>query len=130
MEDEQCKGESDHVSGPFSSFACCWSGRARAHAHDDVGRAIESQYGVYPDFATTLRVEYIGHRVALAAGLPNTTFHIFDGNETQRRSHCPMDASLSPAAWRPLLTDDELAFVFGHELTHVKEHHAFIRTSK
>ena len=93
-----------------------------AHA-DDVGSQLEKQYGLYPDFATNLRVQYIGNRLALAAGLPNETFKVFNDKDLNAMA-LPDGRVYITSKMATLVTDDELAFVIGHELTHVKEKHA------
>jgi Zn-dependent protease with chaperone function len=89
----------------------------------DTGKAIEDQYGLYPDYAATLRVQIIGQRLAQAAGLPNIEFQIFNDNELNAMA-LPDGRVYVTSRMATEVTDDELAFVLGHELTHVKEGHA------
>lgn len=94
-----------------------------ARAAGDVGEQIRTQYGYYPDFAATMRVQLIGNRLALAAGLPQASFQIFNSRDLNAMA-LPDGRIYITSMMATLVTDDELAFVVGHELTHVKEGHA------
>jgi len=85
--------------------------------------SIERKYGLDPDFATNLRVEMIGHRLADADELPNINFHIFKSGELNAFAMPDGNIYITSAMAR-LATDAELAFVIGHEMTHVKEQHS------
>lgn len=89
----------------------------------DYGQTIAQQYGYYPDFAATLRVQLIGKRLALAAGLPQAEFQIFNERELNAMA-LPDGRIFVTSLMATSVTDDELAFVLGHELTHIKEKHA------
>lgn len=86
-------------------------------------QTIESQYGLYPDFAANWRVEYIGHRLARAAGLANINFRVFNEKDLNAMA-VPDGRVYVTSRMATLVTDDELAFVLGHELTHLKEKHS------
>ncbi|HEY3376998.1 MAG TPA: M48 family metallopeptidase [Armatimonadota bacterium] len=90
---------------------------------DEITNQIDYRLGLYPDFATNLRVEYIGHRIALAAGLTNNTFKVYNDKALNAMA-LPDGRVYITSKMATLVTDDELAFVIGHELTHVKEKHA------
>lgn len=90
---------------------------------EDIGVTIARDYGYYPDFATDLRVQYVGNRLAQAAGLPNTTFTTFNDSELNAMA-LPDGRVFITSRMATQVTDDELAFVLGHELTHVREKHA------
>jgi putative metalloprotease len=95
----------------------------------DYAQEIEKKYGLYPDFAATMRVQLIGNRLALAVGLPQASFQIFNNRELNAMAF-PDGRIYITSMMATLVTDDELAFVLGHELTHVKEGHAKNQMSK
>lgn len=90
---------------------------------DAFEQSMAKQYGFYPDFAANLRVQYIGHRLALAAGLPNLSFKIFNDKDLNAMA-LPDGRVFITSRMATVTPDDELAFVIGHEITHVKEQHA------
>ncbi|MHB9132521.1 MAG: M48 family metallopeptidase [Armatimonadota bacterium] len=92
-------------------------------AAGDPGLDVENQYGLYPDFAANLRVQMIGHRIALAAETPQASFKIFN-NKDLNAFALPDGRIYITSLMATLVTDDELAYVLGHEITHVKEGHA------
>jgi len=89
----------------------------------DPGEAMEKANGLDPDFAANMRVEMIGQRVALAAGQSNIRFAIFNDRELNAFA-LPDGRIYITSLMAHAVTDDELAFVLGHEITHVKEGHA------
>ncbi|MHB9110461.1 MAG: M48 family metallopeptidase [Armatimonadota bacterium] len=89
----------------------------------DPGGAVEKANGLDPDFATNLRVEMIGQRVALAAGQSNIHFAVYNDKELNAFA-LPDGRIYVTSLMAHAVTDDELAFVLGHEITHVKEGHA------
>ncbi|HOS43741.1 MAG TPA: M48 family metallopeptidase, partial [Armatimonadota bacterium] len=99
-----------------------------AHA-GDYAQELQQKFGLYPDFKATLRVQVIGHRLALAAGLPQASFQIFNNRELNAMAF-PDGRIYLTSMMATLVTDDELAFVLGHELTHIKEGHARNQISK
>ncbi len=94
----------------------------RAVSADGTLRDIERQYGLDPDFATNLRVEMIGHRLAEAAELPHINFHIIVSDELNAFAFPDGNIYVSSGMARRF-SDAELAFVLGHEMTHVQEGH-------
>jgi|GEM_PF-1064459 len=89
----------------------------------DPGEAMEKANGLDPDFAANMRVELIGQRVALAAGQSNIRFAIFNDRELNAFA-LPDGRVYITSLMAHAVTDDELAFVLGHEITHIKEGHA------
>jgi hypothetical protein len=89
----------------------------------DPGAAVEKTNGLDPDFPANMRVEMIGQRVALAAGQDNIRFAIFNNRELNAFA-LPDGRIYLTSLMAHTLTDDELAFVLGHEITHVREGHA------
>ncbi|MHB9025082.1 MAG: M48 family metallopeptidase [Armatimonadota bacterium] len=90
---------------------------------EDIGRLIEKQFGLYGDFAANYRVQTIGQRIALAAELTGIRFEIINDGELNAMA-LPDGRIYVTSAMATLVSDDELAFVLGHEVTHVKEKHA------
>lgn len=89
----------------------------------DPGGAVEKANGLDPDFPTNLRVELIGQRVALAAGQPDIRFAVYNDRELNAFA-LPDGRVYVTSLMAHAVTDDELAFVLGHEITHIKEGHA------
>jgi len=89
----------------------------------DPGGAIEKANGLDPDFPTNLRVEMIGQRVALAAGQSDIHFAVYNDKELNAFA-LPDGRIYVTSLMAHAVTDDELAFVLGHEITHIKEGHA------
>lgn len=89
----------------------------------DIGQQIEGQYGLYPDLAANLRLQTIANRVAMGADYPNVSFKIFNDRELNAFA-LPDGRIFVTSLMATAVTDDELAFVLGHEITHVKEGHA------
>ncbi|HOS44642.1 MAG TPA: M48 family metalloprotease, partial [Armatimonadota bacterium] len=89
----------------------------------DPGRAVEKRYGLDTDFAANMRVELIGQRIALAAGLSDIHYVIFHDRELNAFA-LPDGRIYVTSLMAHAVTDDELAFVLGHEMTHIKERHA------
>lgn len=90
---------------------------------EDPGKALETQYGLYPDFAANLRVQYIGQRMARAVGVEHAAFAVIDQRELNAMA-LPDGRIYITSLMATTISDDELAFVLGHELTHVKAQHA------
>jgi len=89
----------------------------------DPGESIEHANGLDPDFPANMRVEMIGQRVALAAGQSNIYFTIYNDRELNAFA-LPDGRIYVTSLMAHAATDDELAFVLGHEMTHIKEGHA------
>jgi hypothetical protein len=92
-------------------------------ARADSAHAMIREYGLDPDFAATLRVQMIGNRLAQAAGLPNAEFQIINQRELNAMAFPDGRIYITNTLARSV-TDDELAFVLGHEITHITEGHA------
>jgi hypothetical protein len=90
---------------------------------EDVGLLIEKQYGLCGNFDANYRVQTIGQRIALAAELTGIRFKIINDGDLNAMA-LPDGRVYVTSAMATLVTDDELAFVIGHEVTHVKEKHA------
>lgn len=90
---------------------------------DDIGSAIEKKYGLDTDFAANYRVEMIGQRVAQAAGLTDIHFIIFNDKELNAMA-VPDGRIFVTSLMAHAVADDELAFVLGHEMTHIQEKHS------
>lgn len=90
---------------------------------EDVGQAIAYQYGLYPDYAANYRVQYVGQRLAFAAEIPSASFQIYNAKDLNAMA-LPDGRVFITSKMATEVTDDELAFVIGHELTHIKEKHA------
>jgi metalloprotease len=97
--------------------------------HADVGADAIAQYGLYPDYATTFRVQSIGNRLKLAAGLPDVTFQILNSDDLNAFA-LPDGRIFITSRLATEVTDDELAFVLGHELIHVRDKHAVHQNKK
>jgi len=89
----------------------------------DPGTAIEKVNGLNPDFAANLRVEMIGQRIALAAGQSDIHFAVYNDRELNAFA-LPDGRIYVSSLLAHAVTDDEMAFVLGHEMTHIKEGHA------
>jgi len=87
------------------------------------GQSIASRYGLDTDFATSTRVELIGQQLARAAGLRDVNFTIYNANDLNAMA-LPSGEVYVTTQMAHEVTDAELAFVLGHELTHVKEGHS------
>lgn len=95
------------------------SGLVRADAFDDF---IIKKYGFDQSLRTNLRVQLIGYRLAAADALPQARFRVYNDRDLNAMA-LPDGRIYVSSAMARLVTDDELAFVLGHELTHVKEKH-------
>jgi len=89
----------------------------------DPGLMMEQRYGLNPDFAANMRVEIIGQRVALAAGMPHIQYAIINQQDLNAFA-LPDGRVYITSRMAHDVSDDELAFVLGHEVTHIKEGHA------
>jgi len=89
----------------------------------DSGGYLLSQYGQETDIGANLRVEMIGQRLARAAGLRDVHFTVFRSGTLNAMAfpdgHVYVTSGMALNA-----SDAELAFVLGHEMTHVKQHHS------
>jgi hypothetical protein len=95
-----------------------------AHAID--GDYLIRRYGRDPSFAANVRVQMIGQRLARAAGLRNVVVQVYNSGEINAMAF-PDGHVYVGAGMAHLATDDELAFILGHEMTHVKEHHSVLQ---
>jgi Zn-dependent protease with chaperone function len=89
----------------------------------DFGQQVEAKYGLDADFATNLRVQLIGQRIARAAEMPNETFKVFNNGELNAFA-LPDGRVYLTSMMARAVPDDELAFVLGHEITHIREKHS------
>lgn len=78
--------------------------------------------GLYPDLAANYRVQMIGQRLKLATGLNNLVFKIINDKELNAFA-LPDGRIYITSRMATEVTDEELAYVMGHEVTHVREHH-------
>jgi len=89
----------------------------------DVGDDFAKEYGYFPDYAAYQRVVFIGNRLAYAAGVKNASFQII--NDDSYNAFAFPDGRMFVTS-RLLMdaTDGEIAFIMGHEVTHVVEKHS------
>lgn len=92
-------------------------------AGTDPGQEVVQKYGLYPDVATNLRVHLIGQRIGFAAGFTGLSLAVFNQDDLNAFA-LPDGRVYVTSRMAAITTDDELAFVLGHEVTHIKEGHA------
>ncbi len=95
-----------------------------------IGREVESQLASKPGFvkdpAETKRVTEIGLRLARVSERPNLpwTYHILNDTQVNALAAPGGFIFVTSGLLRFVTSDDELAFVLGHETTHVAHRHA------
>ena len=89
----------------------------------DYGAEVAREYGFYPDFASYQRLIFIGERLAIAAGATNVSFQVI--NDDSYNAFALPDGRIYVNS-RLLCdaTDGEIAFIIGHEITHVVQKHS------
>ncbi len=92
-------------------------------ARADDGGYLVKRFGADPDLSANVRVQMIGQRLARAAGLRHIELHIYNNGEINAMAF-PDGHIYVGAGMAHLASDDELAFILGHEMTHIKEHHS------
>ncbi len=97
-------------------------------AEDEI-QAMEHKQGLDAELVTNIRLQMIGQRVAWAAGMPNIRFRIVNENDLNAFA-LPDGRVYTTNLMAHAVTDDELAFVLGHEITHVKEKHSKSQNAK
>lgn len=95
----------------------------------DPGQAVVKQFGLDADLPTNMRVELIGQRIALAAGLSDVRFAVFNDRELNAFA-LPDGRIYLTSLMAHAVSDDELAFVIGHEMTHIRDGHAKNQSEK
>lgn len=88
-------------------------------------REIEAEFGVFADPAMTQRVTRIGRRVAAVSGRSDLpwTFKILNSREVNAISLPGGIIYVTRGMMTFIRSDDELAFVLGHEVGHVDRRH-------
>jgi predicted Zn-dependent protease len=88
-------------------------------------RQLEAEIGVVADPVMTGRVRTIGHRVAAVSARPGLpwTFKVMRGREVNAVSLPGGFIYATDGLMRFVRSDDELAFVLGHEVGHVAARH-------
>jgi len=89
----------------------------------DIGEQFREKYGYYPDYASYQRVTFIGSRLALAAGINNASFQILNDDEYNAFA-LPDGRMYITSGLLMDATDAQVAFILGHEVTHVVQKHS------
>ena len=89
----------------------------------DIGDQFRDEYGYYPDYASYQRVTFIGNRLAIAAGVPNASFQILNDDDYNAFA-LPDGRMYITSGLLMNATDAQVAFILGHEVTHVVQKHS------
>ena len=92
---------------------------------------VEKQYGLYNDKKQLERVNRIGKAIAAISDRPNLpyTFKILN-TDTVNALACPGGFIYVTKGTMAIASDDELAFVLGHEITHAAKGHSVKQMEK
>lgn len=107
-------------------FALLFGTAKAVMAEVDQGREIEAEYGVWRDGAALQRVTAIGGELAAAAGKPAETFEykLLATEELNAMALADGRLYITKGIYEQLNGKvNPLAFVLGHEMTHVVQHH-------
>ncbi len=92
---------------------------------------VEAQYGLYNDKAAINKINRIGHSIARISDRPNLpyTFKILNTDKVNALS-APGGFTYVTKGLLQDITDDELAFVLGHEIAHAARRHSVNQLEK
>lgn len=97
----------------------------------ETARKVEAQYGLWPDGEALERVNRIGHALAAVSERPDLpyTFKVLNTTNVNALA-VPGGFIYTTRGLMSLVTDDELAFVLGHEITHAAKKHTVKQIEK